>query len=202
MRVIQERKFERIGGEVTISVNFRLIAASKKSLASLVAEGKFREDLYFRLNIVPLYLPPLRHRKDDIPLLCEYFLNRLADRLNRPNPQIDEDVMAKLIDYDWPGNVRELENIIERMLVLSKDSHIKIDLLPPEFFESNTSPVTLRTEYLDQIDLQKTIANIEEQLVRWALAKAEGNLAKAASLLNMPRSSLQYKISKLNSSIS
>ncbi len=202
LRVIQERKFERIGGEVTISVNFRLIAASKKNLDSLVAEGKFREDLYFRLNIVPLYLPPLRHRRDDIPLLCEYFLNRLADRLNRPNPQIDEDVMAKLIDYDWPGNVRELENIIERMLVLSKDSHVKIDLLPPEFFESNTPPVIVRTDYLEQIDLQKTTTNIEEQLIRWALTKAEGNLAKAASLLNLPRSSLQYKISKLNSTIS
>jgi DNA-binding NtrC family response regulator len=202
LRIIQERKFERIGGEVTISVNFRLISASKRNLDSLVMEGKFREDLYFRLNIVPLYLPPLRHRKDDIPLLCEYFLNRLSDRLNRPNSQIDEDVMAKLIDYDWPGNVRELENIIERMLVLSKDSHIKIDLLPPEFFEPNTPPVIVRTDYLDQIDLQKTTANIEEQLVRWALTKAEGNLAKAASLLNMPRSSLQYKISKLNGSIS
>jgi DNA-binding NtrC family response regulator len=198
LRVIQERKFERIGGEVTISVNFRLIAASKKNLDSLVAEEKFREDLYFRLNIIPLYLSPLRHRRDDIPLLCEYFLNKLADRLNRPNSQIDEDVMAKLIDYNWPGNVRELENIIERMLVLSKDSHIKIDLLPPEFFESTTPPVTVRTDYLDQVDLQKTIANIEEQLVRWALAKADGNLAKAAVVLNIPRSSLQYKISKLD----
>jgi DNA-binding NtrC family response regulator len=198
LRIIQEQKFERIGGEVTISVNFRLIAASKKNLDSLIAEGKFREDLYFRLNIIPLYLPPLRHRRDDIPLLCEYFINRLADRLNRPNSQIDEDVMAKLIDYDWPGNVRELENIIERMLVLSKDSHIKIDLLPSEFFESSTPPVTVRTDYLDQVDLQKTIANIEEQLVLWALTKADGNLAKAAVLLNIPRSSLQYKISKLD----
>ncbi|MHC4110531.1 MAG: sigma-54-dependent transcriptional regulator [Planctomycetota bacterium] len=198
LRVIQERKFERIGGEATISVNFRLIAASKKNLDSLVAEGKFREDLYFRLNIIPLYLPPLQHRRDDIPLLCEYFLNKLADRLNRPNSQIDEDVMAKLIDYNWPGNVRELENIIERMLVLSKDGHIKIDLFPPEFFESSTPPVTVRTDYLDQVDLQKTITNIEEQLLRWALSKADGNLAKAAVLLNIPRSSLQYKISKLN----
>jgi DNA-binding NtrC family response regulator len=198
LRVIQERKFERIGGEVTISVNFRLIAASKKNLDSLVAEGKFREDLYFRLNIIPLYLPPLQHRRDDIPLLCEYFLNKLADRLNRPNSKIDEDVMARLIDYNWPGNVRELENIIERMLVLSKDSHIKIDLLPSEFFESSTPPVTVRTDYLDQVDLQKTITNIEEQLVRWALSKADGNLAKAAVLLNIPRSSLQYKISKLD----
>ncbi len=198
LRVIQEHKFERIGGEETLSTNFRLIAASKKNLDSLVEEGKFREDLYFRLNILPIYLPLLRHRKDDIPLLSEYFMNRFAIRLNRPNPRIDEDVMSKLIGYSWPGNVRELENIIERMLVLSKDSHIKLDMLPTEFSEPDTSAVTVQTDYLDQIDLPETVTNLEGQLVRWALAKANGNLAKAASLLNIPRSSLQYKISKLD----
>jgi DNA-binding NtrC family response regulator len=202
LRIIQERKFERIGGEATLSVNFRLIAASKKHLVSLVEEGKFREDLYFRLNIVPVHLPPLRQRKEDIPLLCEYFMNRLAVKLNRPDPQIDENVMAKLISYSWPGNVRELENIVERMLVLSKDGHIEMDLLPAEFFDSETSAVIVRTEYLDRIDLHRTVADIEGQLVRWAFAKAGGNLAKSASLLNIPRSSLQYKISKLDSSIS
>ncbi len=199
LRVIQEHKFERVGGEETLSVNFRLIATSKKNLYSLVGEGKFREDLYFRLNIIPVYLPPLRHRKDDIPLLCEYFMNRFAVRLNRPNPQIDEDVMDRLVSYSWPGNVRELENIIERMLALSKDSHITMKLLPVEFFESDTSAVTVQTDYLDQIDLHKTIADLESQLVHWALAKANGNLAKAALLLNIPRSSLQYKISKFSS---
>jgi DNA-binding NtrC family response regulator len=201
LRIIQERKFERIGGEATLSVNFRLIAASKKHLVSLVEEGKFREDLYFRLNIVPVHLPPLRQRKEDIPLLCEYFMNRLAVKLNRPDPQIDETVMAKLISYSWPGNVRELENIVERMLVLSKDGHIEIDLLPAEFFDSETSAVIVRTEYLDRIDLYRTAADIEGQLVRWAFGKAGGNLAKAASLLNIPRSSLQYKIAKLDSSV-
>ncbi|MHC4159324.1 MAG: sigma-54-dependent transcriptional regulator [Planctomycetota bacterium] len=201
LRVIQEHKFERIGGEETLSVNFRLVAASKKNLDSLVKEGKFREDLYFRLNIIPVYLPPLRHRKDDILLLCEYFMNRFAVRLNRPNPQIDEDVMAKLVSYSWPGNVRELENIIERMLVLSKDGRITINLLPAEFFEpADTSAVMVRTEYLEKMDLHKTMANVEDQLVNWALTKSEGNLAKAALLLNIPRSSLQYKISKLDNS--
>ena len=198
LRVIQEHKLERIGGEETINVNFRLISAGKKDLALLVEQGKFREDLYFRLNIVPVYLPLLRHRREDIPLLCEYFMNRIALRLNRPEPHIDQEVIAKFMGYTWPGNVRELENIIERMLVLSKDSHIKMDLLPEEFFESDTSAVTIQTDYLDQIDLHKTIADLEGQLVRWALAKTDGNLAKAASLLNIPRSSLQYKISKFN----
>ena len=198
LRVIQEHKLERIGGEETINVNFRLISAGKKDLALLVEQGKFREDLYFRLNIVPVYLPLLRHRREDIPLLCEYFMNRIALRLNRPEPHIDQEVIAKFMGYTWPGNVRELENIIERMLVLSKDSHIKMDLLPEEFFESDTSAVTIQTDYLDQIDLHKTIAELEGQLVRWALAKTDGNLAKAASLLNIPRSSLQYKISKFN----
>ncbi|MHC4387543.1 MAG: sigma-54-dependent transcriptional regulator [Planctomycetota bacterium] len=201
LRVIQEHKLERIGGEATISVNFRLITASKRNLAMLVAEEKFREDLYFRLNIVPVYLPPLRQRREDIPLLCEYFTNRFATRLNLPNPRIDQEVMAKLISYSWPGNVRELENIIERMLVLSKDTQITVDMLPVEFFEPSVSAVTVRTEHLEQTNLRETLVNIEDQLVRWALMKADGNLAKAASLLNIPRSSLQYKMSKLDSTI-
>ncbi|MHC4635888.1 MAG: sigma-54-dependent transcriptional regulator [Planctomycetota bacterium] len=200
LRIIQERKLERIGSEVTLSINFRLIAASKKNLASLVEDGRLREDLYFRLNIIPLYLPPLRNRKTDIPLLCEYFTNKFAIRLNCPDVRIDEEVIEKLTNYNWPGNVRELENIIERMLVLSKDGHITIDQLPKEFFEPDTSTVTIHTDYIDQIDLPKTVTDIECQLVRWALTKAGGNLAKAASLLNIPRSSLQYKMSKLDTS--
>ncbi len=200
LRVIQERELERIGSEITLNVNFRLVAASKKNLASLIEEGQFREDLYFRLNIIPLYLPPLRDRKADIPLLCDYFTNRFAIRLNHPDVRIDEKVIEKLTNYSWPGNVRELENIIERMFVLSKDGYITIDQLPKEFFEPDTSTVTIHTDYIDQIDLPKTVTDIESQLVRWALTKAEGNLAKAASLLNIPRSSLQYKISKLNAS--
>ena len=131
----QQTLFERVGGEETLNVNFRLIAATKKNLDSLVEKGMFREDLYFRLNIVPVYLPPLRHRKGDVPLLCKFFMNQFAVRLNRLNPRIDENVMAKLINYNWPGNVRELENIVERMLVLSKNSHIKMALLPAEFSE-------------------------------------------------------------------
>ncbi len=198
LRVIQERRFERIGSEVTLDVNFRLISATKKSLASMVEGGRFREDLYFRLNIVPLYLAPLRNRKTDIPLLCEYFLERLGVRLNLPDPRIDKEVIAKLINYDWPGNVRELENIIERMLVLSKDGHVTMDQLPEDCLESNVSTVTIRTDHVDQIDLPVTISDIECHLVQWALAKADGNLAKAAALLNIPRSSLQYKISKLD----
>jgi transcriptional regulator with PAS, ATPase and Fis domain len=200
LRIIQERKLERIGSEVTLSINFRLIAASKKNLASLVEDGRLREDLYFRLNIIPLYLPPLRNRKTDIPLLCEYFTNKFAIRLNCPDVRIDEEVIEKLTNYNWPGNVRELENIIERMLVLSKDGHITIDQLPKEFFEPDTSTVTIHTDYIDQIDLPKTVTDIECQLVRWALTKAGGNLAKAASLLNIPRSSLQYKMLKLDTS--
>jgi DNA-binding NtrC family response regulator len=199
LRIIQEHKLERIGGEATINVNFRLIAASKKNLTSLVEEGKFREDLYFRLNIVPIYLPPLKYRREDIPLLCNHFMEKLTRHFNRPNPQVDEEVLEKFITYDWPGNVRELENVIERMLVLSKNGHLKTELLPKNFFTSNVSAVTVQTEYLDEIDISEAVSNVEDQLVQWALTKANGNLAKAASLLNIPRSSLQYKVTKLSS---
>jgi len=198
LRVIQEHSFERIGSEVTLNVNFRLIAATKKDLASLVKDGTFREDLYFRLNIVPISLPPLQHRKEDIPLLCEHFMNVYAVRLNRPDTQMAPDVMDKMLAYTWPGNVRELQNHIERMLVLSQDGRITGDLLPQEFLTPEAELVTVRTEYADSIDLPKTIAEVEDHLVRWALAKANGNLSKAATLLNIPRSSLQYKTSKLS----
>lgn len=198
LRVIQEHQLERIGGEETINVNFRLISASKKNLATLVDQGKFREDLYFRLNIVPVFLSPLKYRREDIPLLCSHFMDKLTMRFNRPNPQIDEDVMDKFISYDWPGNVRELENVIERMLVLSKNGHLKIEQLPENFYSSKQSAITVKTDSLEKIDLPQTVSNLEDQLVQWALTKANGNLAKAAALLNIPRSSLQYKVSKLS----
>jgi DNA-binding NtrC family response regulator len=200
LRVIQERTFERIGGEITLNANFRLIAATKKDLASLVKEGVFREDLYFRLNIVPLYLPPLQHRKQDIPLLCEHFMKVYAVRLNRPDAKMDPDVMDKMMKYAWPGNVRELQNHIERMLVLSQDGNITTDSLPQEFLVPETELVSIHTEYVDSIDLPKTIAAVEDHLVKWAISKSNGNLSKAALLLNIPRSSLQYKTSKLGNS--
>ncbi|MHC4535113.1 MAG: sigma-54-dependent transcriptional regulator [Planctomycetota bacterium] len=199
LRVIQERKFERIGSEVTLNVNFRLIAATKKDLASLVRENKFREDLYFRLNIVPLYIPPLRNRKQDIPVLCEYFMNLYAVRLNRPGAKMDPVVMDKMMKYTWPGNVRELQNHIERMLVLSQDGNITADLLPSEVLGPGTELVTISTEYIDSIDLPKAMSQVEDHLVKWAISKSNGNISKAASCLNIPRSSLQYKISKLES---
>jgi DNA-binding NtrC family response regulator len=200
LRVIQERTFERIGGEVTLNANFRLIAATKKDLASLVKEGVFREDLYFRLNIVPLYLLPLQHRKQDIPLLCEHFMKVYAVRLNRPDAKMDPEVMDKMMKYSWPGNVRELQNHIERMLVFSQDGNITTDSLPKEFLVPETELVTIQTEYVDSINLPKTIAAVEDHLVKWALSKSNGNLSKAALLLNIPRSSLQYKTSKLGDS--
>ncbi|MHC4682410.1 MAG: sigma-54-dependent transcriptional regulator [Planctomycetota bacterium] len=197
LRIIQERTFERIGGEITRNVNVRLIAATKKDLASLVREGKFREDLYFRLNIIPLYIPPLRHRKQDIPTLCEHFMNVYAVRLNRLDVKMGPDVMDKLMAYSWPGNVRELQNHIERMLVLSKDGQITTDLLPPDLVEPDAGLVTICTDYIDTVNLPEVLSSVEDRLVQWALFKSNGNLAKAASCLNIPRSSLQYKVSKL-----
>lgn len=198
LRVIQERKFERIGSETTLNVNLRLIAATKKDLASLVREGRFREDLYFRLNIVPLHIPPLRHRKEDIPALCEHFMGIYAVRLNRPNAKMSPDVMNKLMSYSWPGNVRELQNHLERMLVLSGGGQINSDLLPPDVAEPEMGLVTIRTDYVDTVDLPGVLSSVEDHFVQWALSKSSGNLSKAAYCLRIPRSSLQYKVSKLN----
>lgn len=127
LRVLQEREFERVGGEKTIKVDVRLIAATSRNLEELISKGKFREDLYYRLNVVPIFLPALRERKEDIPLLIEYFLKRFNEE-NKKNVSISPEALRALIEYNWPGNVRELENTIERLVVMSSEESIK----PPD----------------------------------------------------------------------
>lgn len=129
LRVIQERTFERIGSTKPLHVNVRIIAATNKNLENEVKEGKFREDLYWRLNVVPLLIPPLRERKEDIPILCEYFINKFSEKFGY-ELKIKSDAFDLLLNYHWPGNVRELENLIERLYVLSENGVITINDLP------------------------------------------------------------------------
>src|ERR1700733_10478320 len=132
LRALQEQEFERLGGSQTIRVNVRVVAATNQDLSQLVAKKQFRADLYYRLNVIPIYLPPLRERTQDIPLLVEYFVKKLSARLNKPIGSIPEEVMEILEAHDWPGNIRELQNVIERALVFATDS-----VLPPELTELN-----------------------------------------------------------------
>lgn len=193
LRVLQEREFERLGGNKPIRVDVRVIAATNRNLEQLVKEGKFREDLYYRLNVVPIHIPPLRERKQDIPLLVDHFI-RLSNAIN--NGQIEgvsEEAMRLLMEYDYPGNVRELQNVIERIVVLKKRGRIEVDDLPEKMIRP-TKPVF-------EFDLSKgyetLVTEFEKSLIMKALAEAKGIKSKAAKALNLNRTTLIEKMRRL-----
>ncbi len=198
VRVLQERAFERVGGESLITTNIRVIAATKRSLPTMVAAGKFREDLYYRLNVVLFLVPPLRERPEDIPLLVEYFLEKLAVRMNRGRLTISPAAVAKLQQHTWPGNVRELEHVLEQMIVLRRGDSFDEEHLPElGLGGARRSPVSVSLEGATQVNLDSVLSEVEGRLVRWALGRTQGNLAKAAEMLGIPRSTLQYRVSRL-----
>jgi DNA-binding NtrC family response regulator len=198
LRVLQQRSLERVGGEQVIQVNIRVIAATKKSLPAMVAAGQFRADLFYRLNVIPLHLPPLRERREDIELLVEHFLEKAAIKLNRGQMSISREALAKLQAYSWPGNVRELEHLVERMVALSTtdclDENDVPELNPPE---APVDIVRLSLEDRASINLAELLAVVESRVVQWALNRTGGNLVRAAEMLGLPRSTLQYKVMKL-----
>jgi DNA-binding NtrC family response regulator len=194
LRVLQEKSFERVGGGKTIKVDLRIIAATNRNLEDMVKEGKFREDLYYRLNVVPIHIPPLRERKQDIPLLFAYFLER-SNQIN--NAQIEgftEEAMSVLMDYDYPGNVRELQNLIERLVVLKKTGHIDLEDLPEKFYSS-------KKEVPSQLDIEKgyecLVSDFEKALILQALNETKGVKSKAAQKLSMNRTTLIEKMKRL-----
>ena len=198
LRVLQERKFERVGGGAPIRVNIRVIAATKRLLPAMVAAGRFREDLFYRLNVVPLHMPPLRERPDDIPPLVAHFLEKAAMKMNRGRMTASREAVAKLEAYNWPGNVRELEHLIERMVALSTLDHLDVEDVPELTSPPGTSDiVTLKLGRADAVDMVGVLADVEARMVRWALDRSNGNLARAAEMLGIPRSTLQYRVSKL-----
>ncbi|MDR4503852.1 MAG: sigma-54 dependent transcriptional regulator [Candidatus Scalindua sp.] len=199
LRVLQEREYERVGGEETISVDVRLICATKVDLAIFVKQGKFREDLYYRLNVVAIKLPALRERKDDIPLLINYFMRKYSNRLKISKPDISSDTLDVLIKYHWPGNVRELENVVEHALVFSSNNKVTVQNLPEHLkkFEGVSDKIHLDLEEKDRIDFQNEVAEFEENLIKWAYKKADGNQVNMAEILGIPRTTLRNKMNKL-----
>ncbi len=190
LRVLQEKEFERVGGEKTIKVDVRLIAATSRNLENFVAEGKFREDLYYRLNVVPLYLPPLRERREDIGLLSDYFLKKYNQENNK-SLKISAEVLQVFSDYEWPGNVRELENTIERLVVMSKGNIIGKADLPLNIREQS-----IKTKYSLQTkdNLPSTVEVIEKARILDALNKTGWVQARAARLLGITPRQIGYKI--------
>ncbi len=194
LRVLQEKEIERVGGERTISLDVRIVAATNKDLKELVSEGKFREDIYYRLNIIPLELPPLRDRTEDIKELVCHFLNLKCSDMKIKKMGIEPEAMDILSHYDWPGNVRELENIVERAIVLSDGDTIKASDLPI-LLEIPLSNDFLRLPKED-MPLNDSLESLERQLIEKAMDKASGVKMKAAQMLGLKTSSLYYKLEK------
>ncbi|MTI96706.1 MAG: sigma-54-dependent Fis family transcriptional regulator [Firmicutes bacterium] len=192
LRVLQERELERVGGTETIPVNVRVVTATNRNLAEMVAAGEFREDLFYRLNVVPIHVPPLRERKADIPLLTEHFIGKYCAELGKPALKVTDEVLAVFSGYRWPGNIRELENVLERAVILAGGSELSTDLLPQELF-ARKAAVHADFELPEQgVNLEE----LEKSLLVQALQKTDGNKTRAANLLGISRHTLLYRLSK------
>ncbi|MCL4475211.1 MAG: sigma-54 dependent transcriptional regulator [Nitrospirae bacterium] len=188
--VIQDRAFERVGGVKTIRVDIRIIAATNTDLQSAVRSGKFRPDLFYRLNVVPIHIPPLRERKDDLVILVHYFLGRFIVKYRKQTTAVSPEVMAALAAYDWPGNIRELENVLERMVLMSETDILGLELMPEEIRGSGFTAASSTLK--EKID---TVSHLtEKQMIIDALNKTNQNRTKAAELLGISRRTLQNKI--------
>ncbi len=189
LRVLQENEIEKVGSSKAIKIDVRVVASTKVNLKKLVEEGKFRKDLYYRLNIFPIKLSALKERKNDIALLFDSFLNDFA---NGQTFDVDKEIYPLLNNYDWPGNTRELKNLVERLLIIAKDNKISIDIIPPEFFNSGY----LSASENDSSNLVEIVSNVEIKSIKNALAKSHGNKNKAANILGIPISTLRSKMEK------
>jgi two-component system, NtrC family, response regulator AtoC len=189
LRVVQEREFMKVGDQRKIRLDIRIISASNKNLEESVRKGEFREDLYYRLSVVPIHLPPLRKRRDDIPLLAQHFLEKFAGKLKKPIPEISPEAVGVLQDYAWPGNVRELEHTIERVLILEDTDLIRPRDLP-SFITQRQGEFQMFSEELFSLE------NLEKKYIRFVLRRTKGKKTKAADILGINRKTLGLKIKK------
>lgn len=190
LRFLQEREFERVGGTQAISVDVRVIAATNRDLAELIRQGRFREDLYYRLNVIPITLPPLRDRREDIPALADYFLRRAAAEIKKPLFELSKDVETKLMDYPWPGNVRELANVIERAVVLGQGPELARAHLP-------VIPMQSSAGSCESLSYRQALEQAKRAVVLRALGQAGGNRAAAARILGLHKTHLLNLIKSL-----
>jgi two-component system, NtrC family, response regulator PilR len=204
LRVLQERKFRRLGGTEEIDADIRILAATNRDLSKMVADGTFREDLFYRINVIPLRLPPLRDRVDDIPLLADHFVTRFAEQMSKPIAGISKAAVARLKHYAWPGNIRELENAIERAVALEQTPTILPDSLPEQIRDQATdvapgAAAATAEAFPDAgFDLEQHVQHIEREYIAEALRRAGGVKVKAAELLGMSFRSFRYYTKKYN----
>src|SRR6187455_585407 len=196
LRVIQEREFMRLGGIETIKVDVRIIAATNVDLQKMMSDGKFREDLYYRLHVITVELPPLRERKDDIPLLVQRFLDKYGEENNRQGLELSAEALDLLVDYDWPGNVRELENVIERATVLTSGSRIDADMIPENVRSSRRFQMPQFVVPPEGISYRDAEASFQRGLIESALEAAGGVQKRAAELLHIKPTTLNEMIKR------
>ena len=200
LRVLQERRFRRVGGLEELQADIRVIAATNQNLSKAVAEGRFREDLYYRINVIPIALPPLRERREDIPLLAEHFLTKYTEQMGKSVTGISHDAMELLLLHEWPGNIRELENVLERAVALEATPSILPESLPPTIRGGGPRSGGQAAEALpaDGFDLEAHVQGIERGYIAQALQRAGGVQVKAAELLGMSFRSFRYYVKKYN----
>jgi DNA-binding NtrC family response regulator len=190
LRVLQEREFEPLGAERTEHVDVRVIAASNRDLPQMVSDGRFLEDLFYRLNVIPIHIPPLRERREDIPVLVEHFIKKHAQRTGKRIDRVEDGVLGALQQYEWPGNVRELENTIERAVVLSRDGAIALRNI------AMISPPTAQTPALPSLRLRQNLEWAERETIRRALDQAGGVKKDAAEIMGISQRALSYYLGK------
>ncbi len=201
VRVLQEQTFERVGGTTRVEVDVRVVAASSKDLTQKMAEGRFREDLFYRLSVVPIEVPPLRDRREDIPFLAEYFMGRAAEASGRQPRSLSDDALAALQSYAWPGNVRELRNIIERILIMAPGDPgetLRADMLPAEI--GSGAPAALRWENSREImglPMRQAREMFEREYLHAQVTRFDGNISRTANFVGMERSALHRKLKSL-----
>jgi two-component system, NtrC family, response regulator PilR len=198
LRVIQEREFMRLGGLETIKVDVRIIAATNADLVEEVENGRFREDLYYRLNVITIAMPPLRKRSEDIPLLTQHFLARYTAENDKLLMRISPRAMELLMDYHWPGNVRELENVVERAVVLSTGDTLDVDLLPMSVRQPSSSPLPAASLPINGLSLKEAVSDYERQLIIKALQASGGVQKRAAELLQVKPTTLHEMMKRLS----
>jgi transcriptional regulator with PAS, ATPase and Fis domain len=195
LRVLQEREIRPVGADRTIKVDVRVVAATNRDLTVEVEKGRFREDLFYRLQVIPVHVPPLRERREDIPLLVKHFLDKHNQQRPTQPCRIAEDAMVHLWEYDWPGNVRELENLVERLVVLSDDGNIRVENLPANIRSFISDKKIPRPTLTDEgIDLNAAVEEFEYRLIDEALRRTKGNKQAAARLLGLKRTTLVAKL--------
>lgn len=191
LRVLEEREIQRVGGTKTIKIETRIISATNIEIKKAIKEKKFREDLYYRLNVIPIILPPLRERKSDVPILTGYFIDVFNKELGKSVEGVSKEAMGLLVNYDWPGNVRELKNVVERLVALSSESIITHKRLPIDILLSESEKPE---DYFDKVSLREARDEFEKKFILKMLEKVNWNQSKAAQLLGIHRNALLYKI--------